>query len=217
MMRFLTLLIAVHLSILANGQTNREHAFEKAALGILNLYNKKDTRDINKYIRQASGVFTLGTIGASNVYQLQKSICLDSSCAEQDLPAYVYYKAMREQRFKKLPQAIKTATKPVFNCETIYREGLFRMMQPSTILSKTIKDYIKHIARVPGRKMDAAEERRLNDQLKLAKKLEKDMRVMVFTTKQPSFWGGVFIYGMNYINGKWYLTMVDFLSADCSV
>ncbi|MBZ4190996.1 hypothetical protein [Niabella beijingensis] len=204
-------------AINAGGQTNKEAAFKRAALKIITLYNKKDTKAINQYIHKSTGVFILGSLGATSVFQLQDSLCLSAACTNTEQERYVYQKMMREQKYKKLPSAISNSEKPVFECETIYRQGLFRMLKTAPVISSTIETSIRVNKNVPGESLEEQELQKLKTQLRLAKDLEKKMRVVVFTTKEKTFWGGTFIFGMNYIDGKWCLTLLDFLSNDCSV
>lgn len=211
------LFLLIFLCSILPAQNKKERAFQKAVFGIVNAYNKKDTRAINQYIHKQTPVFVLGTIGAANVWRRTDKLCLDSACTEEDPNALTYAKIMKGQRFKKLPGKIDRARSPVFNCETVFRAGLYHMLNRSHLTSATINNYIRHAADITGAPLTGEEHIRLEKELEKAATLERTMRVIVLGTREKAFWGNTFIFGLNYIDGKWYLTLIDFLSNDCSV
>lgn len=63
-----------------------------------------------------------------------------------------------------------------------------------------------------GEKLEHKKKNELENELKTFKKIETKSRRVTVNSKS-----GTFIFYITSINGKWYLSIIDFASIDCSV
>jgi hypothetical protein len=190
-------------------QVDKEKDFQKAINEIIDAYNIKNETVFNKYIGKKEGVYFLIKNGVYEFWQNKKQVSFKKSNDSTYLP-YPYYMMLLEQ---KLPThfSLKYAVYPNYNCNSKKNKvGLFIDTSYKTnSFSRLIKKYVKY-------NDIGLEKTFLKTELYKVKSLEATSRKILLLSNKKTKWGESFIFYLTYINQKWYITLIDFASLDCS-
>jgi hypothetical protein len=179
------------------GQNKKEETeFRKLCSEIANAFAKENMVDVNKYINPDAGIFVIIRPGAIDDVISQKKM-------DEKNPFAIKYPYKDASAVKK--HTVKYGEAPKFNCGTMkWNKAGF------------IADSISHYNRIT----EIMDFRTKNENAKyseenISKKdlIEKRMRKVTFTeiTKKHGL-----VFYMSYINGKWYLTVVDITEGLCA-
>jgi hypothetical protein len=190
-------------------QVDKETTFKKAVEDITNAYNKKNAIAFNRYVRKNEGVYFLVKNGVYQYWYKRKQLQFKVDNDSNYLP-YPYYSMLLEQQ---LPSNFKLSytSYPVFNCNSkkakvgLYVDTSYKV----NLLSNLIKKYIKF----NDIGLDKSE---LKNELKTINEIEAESRKIIIIGKSDSNWGENFIFYLTYINQKWYISIIDFATFDCS-
>lgn len=105
---------------------------------------------------------------------------------------------------------------PEIDCEYASKTGLYVDI---TKTDHRFSDLIKRYIDLP--EPDIYSEEELKELLSKVQTLEPITRKVILVSdlkpeKDKIFWGKTFIFYLSWIEGKWYLTMIDFALTDCS-
>ena len=188
--------------------------FQKTVYQIINAYNEKNFEQLNKFISPNVGVYFIYRIGTVDLFKNENKICINKSCPEEvDIP-YWYRDALLLQKTGNSIKLDTIKNDIVEECDSVSKKGLFYINNETSrnLLTKTIKNYIKSIS-YENSDDSKKEIRKLNSDLKSVENWEKNSRRIVFSyTKEDNYFENTFIFYVTQINGKWYLTTLDFVS-----
>lgn len=209
------LFILLSVSSFAFSQQLKETKFQEAVNNVLNYYNEKDTEKINSLINKDIGIFLLGRIGANPRIGNLKGLCLSTTdaCYSNDnynMDISTSY-MLQSQKFLEFPR-LQYAELPSIDCEKASKKGLYTdTLQIDKLLTDLLKEEIKVNYYQLDRKV-------LKKYLKTASEIEyKTRKVVLVADYVDAEYYGIFIFYLTYIKNDWYLTIVDFMTTDCSV
>jgi hypothetical protein len=177
------------------GQT-KEQKFKSTVEQIVAGFSKQDSAKVSQYINKEIGLYQLVTIGVFEQYHHFKSISFSNSIYSQVLFS-------QSKNIKLLP--LRYSTLPTFSCdkERWSKKGLFvDTTRTDHLLSKICNQRNKNVA-------DSIPEKTI----RFFYDLENKSRRVVLNDNN----GIELVFYLSYINNKWFLTIIDNVSSDCSV
>jgi len=193
------ILISIHiiLSLLTSGyaQSNKEEDFKKVLAAVVLGFSKQDSIAIEKYINKDIGVYQLDRIGIFDHYNHFKTVSFTDS-----YPTVLFRNASAIQL---LP--LKYASLPVYDCEKEWsKKGLYvDTANIDHLPSKICKDWNANAGHHPIP----------DTTIQFFRDLEnKSRRIVLWDNNKREL-----VFYLSYLKGKWYLTIVDNVTSDCSV
>ncbi len=179
---------------------------------IIRFFNNKDENKLNKLIHPETGLFFLFRRGTIDEWKNLKQIGLSKkSPIQMEIPWWYKEQIIKQKIVENFK--IEHVENPIFiECDSISKIGLFNVENSNSksILTSTIENYIHALSDDVLSIQDVS-----NLQLKIDKfkKLESNSkRVVLVKNNSESL-----IFHLAYINNKWYLYILDFITNDCSV
>lgn len=182
-------------------QTKKEIEFEKTLKDVVTFYNNKNFASLNKLINKENGIYFITKNGVYDYWNLQKEFSSDNL-------QNPYKDMITQQKIYNDFDSIYTK-KYNYDCESKNTEGIF-----ITIKDKRFSTLIEKYINYNDLGLDQKE---LKTQLKKIKKIECTSRKISLISNDKSNWGKSFIFYLTYSNNKWFLSIIDFASLDCSV
>ena len=185
---FMTFMILIPFQIQAQSDN-----LETGITEIIKAFDTKDSDLISKYIHPGFGLFVLFRRGIMDEYQRTDKIDF-----ENPIPEYLPYFGF------KINLSVDYTSLPSYDCDSgkWSKAGLFcDTLKIDTLLSNTAANLVKW----RGDKIDQGE-------IKTIKKLEKTSHRIVIIDNEE----GELIFHLTLLNGKWYFTILDRVSSDCS-
>ena len=173
-------------------QSPTEISFQTTAKDIVQKLAKRDSAGLVKYIDKTLGVYILYRIGVQDdIKHVQRIGFSDSS-----YPHVPFYDAVRITK-------LSYSSLPTFDCMKWTKTGTFvDTTRIDRLLSKTARRWnLYQKKKIPQKTIDSY----LN--------LESLSRRVIIADKN----GNDLIFYLSFINNKWYLTMIDKITTDCSV
>lgn len=167
--------------------------FEVSAIEIIMAFDSKDSDVINQYIYPDFGLFVLFRMGVLDDYRKTNKFDFD-----KPIPGYLPYFPF------KIDLNIKFQELPEFDCgsENWSKIGLFcDTIRKDNLLSQTAINLNEY--REENIPIETIEE---------FKAIEKQSHRVVLVDDE----GGELIFHITLIKNKWYLTIIDRVSSDCS-
>ena len=198
-----------------NSPSKEQTSTEQAIHTIIRLYNAKDQQGLSRFIHPDVGVYFLYRPGTVDFWSNEKRFCFKDDClSATHIPSWIATTLKTQQ----LPTRyqLRQTTETIVECETISRSGLFRVNNAATnnLLSQTIKKY----AQVRGTELSKQELAQLKlEEEKVLTWENKSVRIVLAEKSTTGSGGKTFIFYLSNIRGNWYLTIVDYISTDCSV
>ena len=191
---FLLLLLIAH--VLSFGQETKEQQFKTTVQKVVTAFSKQDSAAISKYINKEIGLYQLDRVGVFDNYNHFKTL----SFSDKTYPQVLFSQSKNIQLL-----SLKYATLPRWSCENEAwsKKGLFvDTTRTDHLVSKICKDRNKF---VPDHIPDKT--------IRFFYDLEnKSRRIVLFDNN-----GIELVFYLSFFNGKWFLTIVDNISSDCSV
>ncbi len=172
---------------------NDNNELEKTILQVVTALKEKDTLTLNKLIPKDKGLIVLFRRGVFDEYRKTDKIDFDNPVPEY-LP-YFDFSIDYKLSFNSLP---------TFDCDKMKWSKYGLYCDTTTIdnlLSTTARNLNKY-----------REDNISEFEIKTFEKIEKSSRRIVLADND----GGELIFYLTLINGKWYLTILDRVSSDCS-
>ena len=187
--------------------------FEKTVYNVIRWYNDKNQDSLNSLIDDKTGLYLIYRRGTHDAENNLNKICLSSNCIyEENIPDWVQ-ESIKKQKIK-IDYTISYENYPTFqNCEVASKDGLYiDTLKVDRFLTETIKNY---------KTVYAPESLYTDLEIKIliekASKVENNSRKIILTKNQGGYYSGHFIFYLTKFDDKWYLTIIDFASLDCSV
>ena len=191
---FISLLLVVN--NFCFGQTTKEQKFTVTVQQIVIAFSKQDSATISKYVNKKLGLYQLDRIGIFDHYNHFKAFSFSATTYPEVL-------FRQSKNVNVLP--LHYANLPTWDCEKEVwsKKGLFvDTTKTDHLLSKICKDRNKYIPdNIP------------NKTIQFIYDLETKSRRLVLYDNN----GVELVFYLSYLNDKWYLTIVDNVSSDCSV
>lgn len=172
---------------------HKEEDFEKFCYQVAEYFENKNIEKINKLLRPEIGIFILWRPGLADGFFHHDKLDL-----QQPFPFDHYPYSKSEKKYK-----IKYETLPTYTCQETdipFKHGTF--------VDTTKKD--NHLTRIMAHKEKYDKIIEPNSRKRLVKEIEKNSRKVVFT----DIGRGLIIY-VTFIQGNWYLTILDIVTMDC--
>ena len=188
------LLISILLVSLARptfSQSQKEQEFSAALTRIVKALSTRDSAQLSNYIHPGTGVYIIYRPGVMDTYKHYTHLGFSDST----YPSLPFYDGV------KLTPLVY-AKLPSYDCEQWSKTGTFvDTTKTDRLLSKTAKIMNREL----GKEVSKAKVAELT-------KLEERSRRVVIAENE----GNELIIYLSLIGGKWYLTIIDKVTADCS-
>lgn len=187
-------------------QSLKEKKFQKAVYDVIKYYNNKDSVEFNKLIDKDIGIYVLAKPGAMFFAYHRKDFSFEYSSLPVPVPWFIETQKIYD-KYK-----LKYADPGILDCfEDNLNEGLFiDLEREKHLLSETMKFLKKY--EDPDYMTDA--------QIEKVVRMEKNSRrVLILRNSEDSSIeksDDSFIFYLTYIKNKWYITIIDFATFDCS-
>lgn len=180
-------------SFILPAQNLKEQSFKKSLKEVVQLLVNKDSVGIKKYIDKNTGVFLIFRPGAMDNYSNFETIGFnDQAYPNINIPANIK------------STAIKYGKLPSYSCEK-ERWSKIGCYVDTTKVDHLLSNTAKNMVEYMEVEISKQEIKRLFD-------LEVISRKIVIVNQSGE---GIVLY-LSYINKKWYLTIIDEVSDDCS-
>lgn len=192
---FTTISFFLFLNIFCFGQT-KEQKFKSTIEQIVTAFSKQDSIKVSHYINKEIGLYQLDRIGVFDHYNHFRTPSFSNTTYPQVLFS-------RSKNIKLLP--LKYSSLPTFSCNkgTWSKKGLFvDTTKTDHLLSKICKDRNKNLPDSIPKKT-----------IQFFYDLENKSRRIVLNDNS----GAELVFYLSYINNKWFLTIIDNVSSDCSI
>jgi hypothetical protein len=173
----------------------KEQKFKSTVQQIVAAFSRQDSVKISQYINKEIGLYQLDRIGVFDHYYHFESPSFSDR--------YPHVLLRQSKNVKLLP--LNYSTLPTFNCDkgTWSKKGLFvDTTKTDHLLSKVCKDRNKNVP-------DSIPEKTI----RFFYELENKSRRIVLSDNN----GIELVFYLSYTNNKWFLTIIDNVSSDCSV
>ncbi|MFD2586027.1 hypothetical protein ACFSQJ_03750 [Croceitalea marina] len=181
------------LSLLACSAQLPPSDFESAIVKLVTAFKEKDQATVNGFVSKKQGVIIVFRFGIFDQYQ--KTAILDFETPVPDYFPYYDFSTDYRVSFEPLPS---------YDCETFEwtKTGMYcDTTKTSHLLSKTAKNLNTY--------MDANISEK---EIKSFEKLEKNSHRIVVCDRTE----GEFIFYLTRLDKRWYLTLIDRVTTDCS-
>ncbi len=192
----ITIVALLITSCTALGQNKKTEAeFKKMCSEIANAFAKKNIFAINKYINSQTGVYIITRPGAIDVFSNEKKLDVKNPIK----PTYPFSDTSSVKK-----HVIKYGLAPKFDCGTMKWNQVGFVADSSTKYNR-ISDIMDFRTKYENEKYTK------EDSIK-KDSVEKHIRKVVFTEIAKNH--GLVFY-LSFLNGKWYLTIVDTVEGSC--
>jgi len=209
LIRVIILVISCFIHIVAYGQYR---TVQQIVDQVIHSYNSKDSIAFNALLNKELGLYFITTLGVNNRWTYTSKISFNhhTDCSIND--PYQDFLA-RDQIANPNSKTIIYSNQPFFECETIYKKGIFvankGIYHP---LSESIIFYKTHYSGIIGEEITSDKAQELDHLYSRVKRIENQSRRIIVNSDT-----GTFIFYITKIDGQWWITIIDFASADCSV
>lgn len=180
-------------------------------------YNDKNSEKFNQLIYKNTGLIFIITKGTNNNWEKVQSVCLNKKCVKEDLASSLeisYQSFLENYKTENLNlNKIEFTEKSYFECEKIDKKGIFVSSENKYhTLSESVNLFIENYPNIIGQELDLKKKIELQKKFQKFQKIELNSRRVTVNSN-----AGTFVFYITNIDGKWYLTIIDFASMDCSV
>lgn len=216
-MKYLFILILSLSCTYSNAQKKRDFSAEKFIDSMVYYFNKKKDNEFNSLINKDLGVYLVTRMGTNDIWANKKKIYLESNkdnILVEELLTVPYQSILENNIIQPKLNNFKYSNASYYKCENIEREGVFiSHIGKYHILSNTIKFFKEHYYPIAGEILGQKESIEMRKLYLKARDIERKSRRITINSKTS----GTFIFYITLIKNKWYLTIIDFVSNDCSV
>ena len=203
------LIASCFIHIVVYGQ---HHTVEQTVDQVIHSYNNKDSLVFNALINKEVGLYFITTLGVNNRWTYTSKISFNHHTDCSINTPYQDFLA-QDQISNTNKKNITYSDRPFFECETIYKKGIFVANKGKYhCLSESIIFYKTHYSSIIGEEITSDKVQELDQLYSGVKRMENQSRRVIVNSDT-----GTFIFYVTKIKGQWWLTMIDFASADCSV
>lgn len=208
-MRTIILVISCIIHIVAYAQ---HRTVRQIVDHVIHSYNNKDSIAFNALLNKDVGLYFITTLGVNNRWTYSPKISFNhhTDCSINN--PYQDFLA-QDQISNTNTKNITYSNQPFFECETIYKKGIFVANKGKYhTLSESINFYKTHYSDIIGEEITSNKRQEPDYLYSRVKRIETRSRRIIVNSDT-----GTFIFYITKIDGQWWLTIIDFASADCSV
>jgi hypothetical protein len=190
------IILSFFLACACYGQSAKEKKFKAVLQQVITAFSKQDSIALSKHINKGIGVYLLNKIGVFETYDNCKKVTF----SDNRYPWVVFTLSKNIQ----LPP-LTYAKLPVWSCEKDEwsKKGLFvDTLSIDHFVSKICKERNKNVP-------DSISAKTISFFYDLE---NKSRRIVLFDSNNLEL-----VFYLSYLDGNWYLTVVDNASSDCSV
>jgi Cu/Ag efflux pump CusA len=183
------------------GQKNKNADFEKTVKKIITAFKTNDNQTLNSYVHTNTGVYLLYRTGVYDNYKKMDRIVLGDTAEYPRFHAVNHLPAI---------STINTSKLPVYDCDNgkWSSYGTFSTTKIYHDLSNVCRSLNKYL-------YEGMDEKIPEKEIKQYIGLEYNSRKIICCKKVKEMDAEI-IFHLIYINGKWYLWLVDDITTDCS-
>ena len=188
------ILAALILALNSSCQNTENNEFEKHAIKIVKAFHNQDSQSINQMIHDDLGLIVLFRRGVLDEFENVKKIDFMNP-----VPEYLPYFDFQ------IDTTITYQSLPTYDCDKgkWSKFGLYcDLTRRDSLMSTTAINLTRY-----------REDKISNETIVKFKEIESNSHRIVLIDKE----GGVLIFYLTLIDNKWYLTVLDRVSGDCSV
>lgn len=190
---FIASSLAFHGSVAAQDQ--KEKDFKRACSDLLKSVSKKQLAGLNSFVHPTYGVYVLFRTGAMDEYKNFKNL-------DGDRPFIFDEHPVTAADLKKY--SMQYGKSPSYDCgDAVWKKRGY--IADSSKIYKPVSDIVAFRLKYEKEKISKKD----NEAIKF---VEQNSRKIVFTGSK----GDGVIFFMSYINGKWWLSVIDTVTTDCS-
>jgi hypothetical protein len=176
------------------GQQDKENKFNSALKNVITAFSTQDSTQLSKYIHRDVGINILHRVGVVDTYENFRKISFSD-------PTYPSILFTMSKGIKTFP--LKHGRLPRFDCDKWSKKGLFvDTTQTDHLLSEICKRRKRYVP-------DAIPLKLINSFVRLE---NNSRRIVLIDNNNKEL-----VFYLTYIGNRWYLTILDAVSADCSV
>lgn len=183
---------------------NKEKDFERTVYTIIGAFQKQDEKAVNSFINKDLKIASIFRIGVANNFIFLDSLNISSNCHLNGYRPYTAPKTKYKIRYGKLPEFdcdIERWNKPAgLYCDKEGTDSLFTETIRHFMTYEMEYEYVPDNAKISEEKFS------------FYKDIEKNSRRVVLYDND----GEDIIFYLTWFKNKWYLTIVDRVSSDCS-
>lgn len=178
-----------------NRSNIKEDQFKVAVREIILAFSKQDSSKISKFIDKKQGIYLLHRVGVFDNYDHFQSITFSNSSYPE-----ILFKSAKGI----LQTTIEYSTLPTYDCEKEWsKKGLFvDTTKTDHIISEICKSRNEH-------RPDTISTKTIQSFYNLE---NKSRRIVLYDINKKEL-----VFYVSYLKGKWYLTIIDYVTSDCSV
>lgn len=192
---FLTMLVLLPAFYFYGEQNTKEQEFTLTVQEVIKGFSRQDSLQLSKYINEEVGIFQLDRIGAFDHYNSFKTVPF----SDGTYPAILF---QNSKSIKIFP--LQFTNLPTYDCEKEIwsKRGLFvDTTKIDHLLSQICIERNKY-------QLDTISTKTIQSYFNLEK---KSRRLVLYDGERE------LVFYLSYLNGKWYLTIIDTVTSDCSV
>jgi len=173
----------------------KEQQFKITVQAIIDGFSNQDSIKVSKFIDKRRGVYLLHRIGVFDTYDHFPSVTFSNSSYPE-----ILFKSSKGVKYS----SINYSTLPKWDCEKAWsKKGLFvDTTKTDHLVSQICNNRNKY-------RPDTISVKTIQSFYKLE---NKSRRIVLYDTHEKEL-----VFYLSYLNGKWYLTIIDSVSSDCSV
>lgn len=175
-------------------------SLETTVQKVLQGFQKQDSSTINTLIHKDIGLYVVFRVGVPNVYAQ-----VDGLDFHAPIPGYLPYSSLSNQTLRANRKVTRYGKLPQFNCDT--ESWSQNGLSVGNLGQET--DLLSDIAMF-AKQYDSAEIS--DEEIATLKNLESKSRRVVLTSQN----GDELVFHLSHIEGRWYLTLLDRVTSDCS-
>jgi hypothetical protein len=183
------------LFIQVRAQDQKEVDFKKACSELLQSISKKQLVGLNSYLNPTYGVYVLFRTGAMDEYKDLKKL-------NGNIPFRFEEHPVTEADLKKYP--LQYGNLPSYDCDR-------SAWSKRTFIADSVKKY-KSVTNIVAFRIKYEYEKLSRKNMDTIKFVEQNSRKIIFTSNK----GDGIIFYMACIKGKWWLSVIDTVTTDCS-
>lgn len=196
----------------------QESGLNEFIQNVIQIYNRKDSKKFNQLIHEKSGLYIITSMGPTTTWSNVNKVCLEQNCLKNKTAASLgipYQNFLESYTSGNLNlNEIEYTDNAYFECEKIEKSGVFVSSKNRyTALSDAVQFFRDNFLHINGPVTNLEKKYEELDQLIIKiRNIEKNSRRVVVNSEN-----GTFIFYVTNLDGKWFLSVIDFASMDCSV
>jgi hypothetical protein len=194
--KILKMMIFLAAFYLSDQTTTKEQQFKLTVQEIIDGFSKQDSIKVSAFINKRTGIYQLDRVGVFDHYNHFKTVTF----SDNRYPAILFQNSKGIKRLRLL-----YASLPTYDCakETWSKRGLFvDTTKTDHLLSQICNNRNKY-------RPDTISVKTIQSFYKLE---NKSRRIVLYDDNENEL-----VFYLSFLSARWYLTIIDYVTSDCSV